>query len=314
MLGGVDLLERRLLRDRRDRLLERVEQREVARRCPALRGALRRALRRSRSSVRSNFRPSPASGPSDSTLRLQVLDQDVEVAHRAEDTAEPLELIADGLGPGGVEQVTSRPEKRAEAARRNPHLVELLWIGAEPGAGVVGEHTLRLSAELRAQRRRPRSRRRQARPTRARSRGPAPGRPSDGSRRRRRPLGAAPSRAAAASSRPRRGAPLRALRSVRATRRWSSTATRSCTTSAPSARMPFRRVRRRAIGWSGSPRRYPARSDSRASGAFLAAPGSSSSSRASSRGSFSCQRPLPFSSRYRKVTPRRASRWSAVSW
>ena len=40
----------------------------------------------------------------------------------------------------------------------------------------------------------------------------------------------------------------------------------------------------------------------------------SSSMRAAPRGSFSCQRPVPFSSRCRKVTPWRASRRSGVSW
>ncbi len=49
-------------------------------------------------------------------------------------------------------------------------------------------------------------------------------------------------------------------------------------------------------------------------GTVRAGPPASISSRASPLGSFSCHRPRPFSTRWRRVTPLRASRWSLVSW
>ena len=81
----------------------------------------------------------------------EVLDEDVEVADRAEGAAEPGELRAERLCPLGVEHGPGRAQKRPEAARRDTHLVELLGIGAEAGAWVVREDLAVLLLEHRRQ-------------------------------------------------------------------------------------------------------------------------------------------------------------------
>ena len=80
-----------------------------------------------------------------------MLDQHVEVAHRAERAAEPAELGAERLRRLGVEQVAAGAEERPQAPRRHPQLVQLLWVGAEPRPGIVCEQLLGLLAEARAQ-------------------------------------------------------------------------------------------------------------------------------------------------------------------
>ena len=71
----------------------------------------------------------------------------------------------------------------------------------------------------------------------------------------------------------------------------------SWTISAPSARTPSRRVRRRAIGFSARASQMSCEERQQIGGRRRrGAPGVSSSSRAFPAGSFSCQSPLPFSS------------------
>ncbi len=102
------------------------------------------------------------------------------------------------------------------------------------------------------------------------------------------------------------------------TRRPSRIATRSTVTSAtarPStcARMPVRRVRRTTACSRPRPRRTPTRRSARSAGGPAGPPGVSSSSRSPLPGSFSCHRPLRFSTRRRRVTPARARARSGVS-
>ena len=212
VLRGVDLVQRGRVGDRRHRLLERVQEREVPiavergdqlppRRAPAaLQSAEELAAVCTVVAERLN-------------LRCEVLDQDVEVPHRAECPAQPLQLLPHGLDPLGVEQLAAGPQERPQPPGRDPHLVQLLRVGAEPRPWIVGEHALDLLPDAGAQRRGARGvvgRADQARPG---SRGRVPGRPSGGVRRPQPRHDEAPSRSAAASSRRRRAARPRAPRS-----------------------------------------------------------------------------------------------------
>ena len=203
-------------------------------------------------------------------------------------------------------------EEGAESPRRHPHLVQLLDVGAEPRARVVREDARGLLAQAGAERRRRGSVLGRLGHIRHGSRGRAPGRPSACSRRRRRParrsafsirrsVFSSPSSSSTSSS-----------SKLRVTRWWSSTATVSWTISAPSARTPSRRVRRRAIGFSRAPLRCPARSASRSAGGAAGRAGLSPARAAPSPPAASAARgPCRSRARWRSVTPRRASRWSS---
>ena len=86
-------------------------------------------------------------------LAAQALEQDVEVTDGTERAAEPAELLSKRLRPLGVEQVVSGAEEGAESPRRHPHLVQLLDVGAEPRARVVREDERSLLAQAGAERR-----------------------------------------------------------------------------------------------------------------------------------------------------------------
>ncbi len=76
-----------------------------------------------------------------------MLEEDVEIAGRAERGAEPAELVAKLGGPFGVEQRPCGAQERPRAPRRDTHLVQVLGIAAEPGAGIVREQALVLRRE-----------------------------------------------------------------------------------------------------------------------------------------------------------------------
>src|SRR4051794_13235624 len=69
-------------------------------------------------------------------LAAQAVGQDVEIAHRPEQSGEPLELGGERL-QRLAEQRTRRALDRAGAARGDPELVQVLGIRAEADARVV---------------------------------------------------------------------------------------------------------------------------------------------------------------------------------
>jgi hypothetical protein len=77
-------------------------------------------------------------------LRLlpDVLDEDVEIAHRPEHAPEPLELGAKRLRPVAHQHRACGAEQSPKPARGHPVLVEVLRVVAEPGSGVVREQLL----------------------------------------------------------------------------------------------------------------------------------------------------------------------------
>jgi hypothetical protein len=78
-------------------------------------------------------------------LSEEVLDQDVAVPNLSEQAAEPAQLVLEAPSPARVVQLRARrAEERAEAPRRNPLLVDLLGICAEPGALLVVDDLLRV--------------------------------------------------------------------------------------------------------------------------------------------------------------------------
>ena len=205
-------------------------------------------------------------------IATQVLHQHVEIAHRAERAAEPAQLGPQRAHPIGVEQRPGGAQDRAHPPRRHPHLVQLLRIGAEPGARMVADDRLVLGAQrggdVLAGRRRP---------AQAGAAGAGACRSSAWKSFGRESVSAAPGPAQAAddgaADRPCR--PSTSSTSIssnrRAIRRPSNTDTASVTTSAslrsPSrARTPVRRVRRRATGTGRAPRRWAASRPSTSAG------------------------------------------------
>ena len=86
-------------------------------------------------------------------LRVQVLEQDVVVAHRPERGAEPAQLRLQPLLPLAVEQRPRGAQERARAARGDAQLVDVLGVVADADAGVVPRAAARSCArEQRAQR------------------------------------------------------------------------------------------------------------------------------------------------------------------
>ena len=79
----------------------------------------------------------PLAGIEGVRVVAQVVDEHVEVPHRAQHPAEPAELEPQRLRPVGIEQWTTRAQERAQPPRGHAHLVELLGIAAEPRSGIV---------------------------------------------------------------------------------------------------------------------------------------------------------------------------------
>ena len=62
-------------------------------------------------------------------LRCEVLDEDVQVAHGAERSAQPLQLVSHRIGPRGIEELAAGPLEGPESSRRDAHLMQLLGLG-----------------------------------------------------------------------------------------------------------------------------------------------------------------------------------------
>ena len=192
--------------------------------------------------------------------------------------------------------------------------MQLFQVRAEPCPRIVGEHALGLLPDPGSQRCGARGVVGRVDGLRPGNRGRVPGRPSAGSRRQPRLRAEAPSRSGAASSRRRRAARPRAPRSCgsraddrgrprcrgRSLRRSPGPLHDGCAAAQSASAAPCAGGPR--AGRAARPGASPARPRPRARAARCPA------------GNFSCQSPFPFSTRCRSVTPRRASRWSAVSW
>ena len=150
VLNCVDLGERGLVGDGRERVLERVEKREVA--CACERGEETTPRRPARAvecpHELASFRRVTAES---AHLGVQVLDQDVEVAHGSERTAQPAQLGAERPGRLLVEEIAACAQKCPQPPGRDAELMQLLGVGAEPRSGIVREQLLRLLAEAGAQ-------------------------------------------------------------------------------------------------------------------------------------------------------------------
>ena len=72
-------------------------------------------------------------------LGVEVLEQHVEVADGAEQTAEPLQLRAQGLGPAARDQPAAGAQQRPGPPRRDAQLVQRLDVLSEPDSGIVRE-------------------------------------------------------------------------------------------------------------------------------------------------------------------------------
>ena len=81
-------------------------------------------------------------------LLHEVLDQDVSVAHLAEERREPLELSPEMLCSFGLrERTPRRTEQRTDPARRDAELVQLLRLGADSNAPFPRRHLSQLLAQ-----------------------------------------------------------------------------------------------------------------------------------------------------------------------
>ena len=72
-------------------------------------------------------------------LLAQVRLEHVEIAERTERASQPVELLAHGLRPHGVQHRTGRAEQRTQPSGRDPDVVHRLRVGAEPDTRVGGE-------------------------------------------------------------------------------------------------------------------------------------------------------------------------------
>ena len=75
----------------------------------------------------------------DGRVHVEVLQQDVEIANLAEQYSEPLQLRAERLRPGGIDQRPCLTQERTRPACRDPGPVQRLGIGSEPDPWVVRE-------------------------------------------------------------------------------------------------------------------------------------------------------------------------------
>ena len=72
-------------------------------------------------------------------LGAQPLQEDVGVPDVAEQVGRPLELVAEGLGLGLVEQGPERAQVGAQAPGRHPGLVHVLGVVADAHARVMAQ-------------------------------------------------------------------------------------------------------------------------------------------------------------------------------
>ena len=295
-----------------DRLLEPVEQGHVAVRVERLEHGAASVRQRVFELVEDPPEDAPLAGIEGVRVVAQVVDEHVQVPHRAQHPAQPTELEPQRLRPVAVQQLATHSQERPQPPRGHAHIVELLGIAAEPRSGIVLhdgpvlglEHRLqllrrgRVAARCRALRRPFKVERlKELRAavalagTRARSVLPSFSSPF-----------LPPSTSSTSSSRNERTIFLSAMTET------TSIVTSATAPVAASVRIPERFVRRTATGSRAWPRAYAASRSAISEGTALGGPGSSSSRRSAPRGSFSCQSPRRFSTRRRSVTPERARR------
>ncbi len=70
---------------------------------------------------------------------LEPSEEDVVVAHGAEQRAEPLQLVAEDGVPRGIDDDAERPQVGAQPAGRDPGLVHGFDVFAHPHAGIVAD-------------------------------------------------------------------------------------------------------------------------------------------------------------------------------
>ena len=75
-------------------------------------------------------------------LGVQMLEENVEIANRAEQPAQPGQLAPQRLRPVGGDEPACRAQQGTRAPGRDAQLVQRLDVLAEPDAGVVREHRL----------------------------------------------------------------------------------------------------------------------------------------------------------------------------
>src|SRR5205823_903751 len=84
-------------------------------------------------------------------LSLDVLREHVEISRSSERRSQPPQLRAQIVRPPLVEERSRRSQKRSCPPRRDSHLVKVLGIDPQPGAGVVGQQPVVLLTQRRAQ-------------------------------------------------------------------------------------------------------------------------------------------------------------------
>ncbi len=80
-------------------------------------------------------------------LTSNPFDEHVEIAGRPERRAQPPELASQLVRPLLVDERPCRPQECASPARRDPHLVKILGIRAEPSPRIVGQELRTLLLE-----------------------------------------------------------------------------------------------------------------------------------------------------------------------
>jgi hypothetical protein len=80
-------------------------------------------------------------------IRLGFVDEDVEVAHRAESRGDLAEAPAMAPRPVGTEPVPEDPPRGPHPAGGHPHRMEFLGVGALARPGLAGDHPREVEAE-----------------------------------------------------------------------------------------------------------------------------------------------------------------------
>ena len=109
----------------------------------SVRAASRSSSSRAASSTRGSWPSERVGGRGHGRQTLQL---HVQVAHRAEQPAQPTQLLAEGLGPDGQYGFEHR-QSGAQPSRRHPHVVQFLGVLAEPRARLFGPQHRELAPE-----------------------------------------------------------------------------------------------------------------------------------------------------------------------
>ena len=110
------------------------------------------AVSRSAASSSTSVSAAVRSGCSSCSIsRRRWRDEHVEVAAAAERAAEPVQLVAQRLRPGRVEDRARGAQDRARPPDRHAHAVDVLGVEVEPDARIVAQDLGVLPLEHRAQ-------------------------------------------------------------------------------------------------------------------------------------------------------------------